>query len=90
MPRPSRSRRPARRSFWRSQGNSLLGSTLNQLLAFGLLGLVFAGMFLNDRYGIPAWMLVLAGIAAAGALHVLQRRAFRHLAWRRTRRRGPR
>lgn len=59
-------------------------------MALDLLGLVFAGMFLNDRYDIPAWILALAGVAAAAGLHVSQRHAFRRLVLRHPRHPRPR
>jgi membrane protein DedA with SNARE-associated domain len=55
-------------------------------MAFGLLALLFAGMFLHE-HGVPVWVLIIAGLAGAIILNFLQRRAFRAFAWRNPRRR---
>lgn len=76
-----------RRHFTRLVKNSLVGSTINTFGAIVLLLSLFAGLWVHEKFEVPASILILAGVGCVFLVGWLQEQTWRAYSrrWRRGR-----
>jgi len=69
-------------SIARRTARSLIGSLINQFAVLLLVLLAFGGFWLNDRFAVPAWLLIVVGVACVCLVICLDTQVWRAYARR--------